>query len=290
MLTSLRVGDARASAGGKEVSTKHDSTKAPMEQTMWNSMRPAMHGIADVCDTWEQFANALAPTPPFPRDTARLRLAAIVIPLVATSVFVSSYMFVKATSFGIGFGFFGDPIISRGLEWLNQNYPNWQKLLELRNTVLKGVPTNAQLTLTLLRVAESRRSPLPPPPSSNQPAPKEPVAATDEHLKAVGGDPPLNATEDELKEAIKHDPTAANESAGADVDAAKQQSHGSKASRLFKALKGSVKGSIETTLGADHMKAKVGSDHSKRRLGVVPRGAANRLTGPVEFKCRYVKF
>jgi hypothetical protein len=41
-------------------------------------------------------------------------------------------MFMKGLTFGVGFGFFGDPVISRGFLWLNRNYPNWQKLLELR--------------------------------------------------------------------------------------------------------------------------------------------------------------
>lgn len=103
------------------------------------------------CDTWEEFANALSPTPPFTREVYRLRIAGLVVPLFAASIFITSYMFTKAVWFGVGFGFFGDPVISRGLSWLNRNFPHWEKLLELRNTVLKGVPTNAQLTLTLLR-------------------------------------------------------------------------------------------------------------------------------------------
>jgi hypothetical protein len=41
-------------------------------------------------------------------------------------------MFVKGTTFFMGFGFFGQPILERGLNWLNHTYPNWQKLLEIR--------------------------------------------------------------------------------------------------------------------------------------------------------------
>jgi hypothetical protein len=41
-------------------------------------------------------------------------------------------MFMKSLTFGVGFGFFGDPIITRGLHLLNTYVPNWQKLLELR--------------------------------------------------------------------------------------------------------------------------------------------------------------
>ncbi len=74
----------------------------------------------------------MSPTPPFPRETSRLRIASLVMPLLGMSLFITSYMFEKAVTFGIGFGFFGDPIISRGLGWLNRTFPNWQKLLELR--------------------------------------------------------------------------------------------------------------------------------------------------------------
>jgi hypothetical protein len=61
-----------------------------------------------------------------------MRLAGVIVPILGVSLFVTSYMFTKAITFAIGFGFFGDPIISRGLDWLNRTIPNWQKLLELR--------------------------------------------------------------------------------------------------------------------------------------------------------------
>jgi hypothetical protein len=44
-------------------------------------------------------------------------------------------MFMKATYAGVGFGFFGDPLIWRGLDLLNKKFPNWQKLLEIRKYV-----------------------------------------------------------------------------------------------------------------------------------------------------------
>jgi hypothetical protein len=78
------------------------------------------------------YHSALDPTSPFPREPYRLRIAGLVVPLLLASIFVTSYMFMKGVTFGIGFGFFGDPITSRGLELLNRKFPNWQKLLELR--------------------------------------------------------------------------------------------------------------------------------------------------------------
>ncbi|KAK4570539.1 profilin, required for normal timing of actin polymerization in response to thermal stress [Recurvomyces mirabilis] len=288
--TSMAVSasNARVSAGGDSASTTHDKTKVPMETAIWNKMRPTMHALADVADTWERFGNALSPTPPFPHDAYRLRLAAILVPLLGASIFITNYMVVKGITFGVGFGFFGDPVIMRGLEWLNRNYPNWQKLLELRNSILKGVPTNAQLTVTLLRIGEAKKAPLPPPPQSTEPPPDEPVDVTDDHLRAVGSDWPLNATEEEIAEAMAHDPNTKHETTGSDIDAAKAKHHGKKGSKLLNVFKHGVKGAVETALGADHLKAKVaGSTHAKQRLGVIPSDRSSNLSGPVDFKCRY---
>lgn len=58
------------------------------------------------------------------------------MPVFGLSLFVTSYMFTKCLTFGLGFAFFGDPVISRGLAWLNRTIPDWSKLLELRKYVL----------------------------------------------------------------------------------------------------------------------------------------------------------
>lgn len=284
---AISASNARVSAQGGAVAAHEDKTKVPMETAMWNKMRPIMHGLADLADTWERFGNALSPTPPFPHDVYRLRLAAVIVPALAASIFITNYMVVKGMTFGIGFGFFGDPVIKRGVAWLNSTFPHWQKLLELRNSILKGVPTNAQLTVTLLRLGEANKAPLPPPPTSSTPPPDEPVAITDEHLRATGADWPLNATDEELKEAMEHDPNTAHETTGGDVDASKQKHHGKKGARVLAMFKSGVKGSVETALGADRFKAKIGSEHAKQRLGVIPSSREDNLSGPVDFKCRY---
>lgn len=193
----------------------------------------------------------------------------------------------KGVTFGIGFGFFGDPIISRGLDLLNRNFPNWQKLLELRNTVLKGVPTNAQLTITLLRIGEANKAPLPPPPHVQAPPPEEPADISEKELRATGADWPLNATEEELDEAMSHDPTIAHETDGQDIDASKATKHGKKGSKILGFFKGTVKGGVETAIGTDKVKAKAGSHHAKNRLGAVPSRNEDLTSGPVEFKARF---
>lgn len=287
--TRIAIGaaDAKEKAAGANPGKEHDKTKVPMETAMWTKMRPIMHGLADVADTWERFANLLDPTTPFHRNRSHLRLASVVAPLLLVSLFVSSYMFVKGVGFGVGFGFFGDPIIQRGLALLNSKFPNWQKLLELRNTLLKGVPTNAQLTITLLRVGEANKAPLPPPPHIAQPPPEQPMEVSEQELRATGADYPLNATEEELDEAMAHDPTVPHETGGEDIDQAKDSKHGKKGSKILNLFRGTVKGGVETTMTADKVKAAAGRRHAKNRLGAVPPKGVDLTSGPVEFKCRF---
>ncbi|ROW04747.1 hypothetical protein VMCG_04718 [Cytospora schulzeri] len=282
---ALKAADAKDTAGGAQVGASHDKTKVPMETAMWTKMRPIMHALADVADTWERFGNALSPTPPFPKNTYRFRLALLVVPVLCMSMFVTSYMVVKGTTFGVGFGFFGDPVIARGMELLNRKFPNWQKLLELRNTILKGVPTNAQLTITLLRIGEANHAPLPPPPRGTAPPPNTPAQITDQDMKAVAGEAPLNATDEELEEAMRHDPTTAHETDGEDIDKAKASKHGRKSSKIIGFFKGTTKGAIKTAIGTDTAKAKAGSGKAKDRLGVIPRH--KHFDGPVEFQARH---
>lgn len=195
---ALTAANARTSVDDKGAAANKDKTKQPMEAAMWNKMRPIMHSLQDVTDGWERFANALSPTHPFPQEGPRIRLASVVVPLLAISLVTTSYLYMKGVTFGMGFGFFGDPVIMRGYHWLNTNYPNWQKLLELRNTLLKGVPTNAQLTITLLRVGEANKAPLPPPPSTNEAPPNKPAAIGDGDLNSTGADAPLGASQAEI--------------------------------------------------------------------------------------------
>lgn len=287
--SAIAVGATEArsvSAGAKpEAGSKHDKTKEPMEAAMWNKMKPIMHAIADVADTWERFGNALSPTAPFPKNSYRIRLAVAASPLLLMSLFVSSYMFIKSVTFAVGFGFFGDPVIARGLSLLERRFPNWQKLLELRNTVLKGVPTNAQLTITLLRIGEANKAPLPPPPRINEPTPDDPVAITSEDLQATGDEAPLGATESEIDDAVQKDPTIVHETDGKDIDNSKSKQHGKKGSKILSFFKGTTKGAVKTAIGTDTIKAKAGSGKAKDRLGVIPRH--QHIDGPVDFQARH---
>lgn len=53
---ATKAADAKDKAAGSKPSAKHDKTKVPVETAMWSKMRPVMHTIGIVADTWERFA------------------------------------------------------------------------------------------------------------------------------------------------------------------------------------------------------------------------------------------
>lgn len=140
-----------------------------------------------------------------------------------------------------------------------------------------GVPTNAQLAITLLRLGEANNAPLPPPPepgaqTSSKPRIENPAAyaepPTDSATtaaKTVGGDEKKPASEghEERKESPKK--------------------HGS---RVLGFIRGTTKVGVETVLGADHIKAQAGSEVSKGRRGILTR-ARRSGDGPTEFHARH---
>jgi Protein of unknown function (DUF3292) len=170
-------------------------------------------------------------------------------------------------------------------------YPRWKKYIELRHTLLKGVPTNAQLTLTLLRIGERNKAPLPPPPSNGRPPLMKPHDTAGENLEHLGTSGRKHtsssfltkqegATEEEIQAAIQPDEDAiVNEREDAD----KPKMKGSK---ILAFIKGATKGGIHTALGADKVKAAAGAKHAKDRLGVVKSGPAP-ATGPIRFPARF---
>ncbi|KAK4101144.1 hypothetical protein N658DRAFT_449453 [Parathielavia hyrcaniae] len=314
---AIRTADAKDEARGEKTGAKHDKTKAPMEAAMWGKMRPIMHTISDIADTWERFENALSPIPFFPSEVYRLRFVVILLPCVfGVSLFVTPYLFLKAVSFLCGFTFFSDPIISRGISWLNRTVPNWKKLLEPRNTILKGVPTNAQLTLTLLRHSEANHAPLPPPPHNTSPPPSTPPPLTEADMRATGSDAPLNATPSELNAAIidtdtdtNNPPTISHTNPDPNTTIPAQPKPDSKpepkphshhkATKLLTFFKSTTRSMVKTSLATDTVRAKaLGNEPARNRLGVLPPrhdsdfdsdNNSNKTdnSGPTEFEARY---
>ena len=258
-----------------------------------------MHAMADFVDTWERFGNALNPTTPFPRQKPRLILAACLVPVILGSYFSTAYMVVKGMGFAAGFGFFGDPIITPTMDYVNTNFPHWQRYLQLRHSILRGIPTNAQLVVTLLRIGEHNKAPLPPPPISDIPPPVEPHATAGQDLEHLGMSTHTNdarfgylhlheliivegATDEEIEEAVKAGPEPQ-----VDESEPGAKKPPKKAKRILNLLKNTTKGGVHTALAADKAKATAGAMHARNRLGAVKGHQMSPTRGPVRFPSRY---
>jgi hypothetical protein len=139
------------------------------------------------------------------------------------------------------------------------------------SNILRGVPTNAQLTITLQRIGEANKAPIPPPPTSDEPPADEPAELDHEEL-------PLDASYEEVQDAVNVD-----EDAESPVPEKPKKKHGS---RVINFLKGTAKAGIEARLGTYKARAAVGSSDAKDHLGVLQKGASEP-TGPVDYQARF---
>lgn len=282
---------AQSKAAGEKAGNpdKGDHTKKPMEEAIFASLAPFMHILNNICDDFERFGNALSPTPPFSRWMPRARLAGAIVPLLLASFYVNETMIYKGTTFGMGFALFGQPLIDRVkfpqvIVWLDRNIPDWKKYVELRYYLLRGVPTNAQLTVTLLRIGEANKSPLPPPPPAVVAPPPTALHGSD---MAEHPDLPLEYAE-QLADAQADDVSSRPE--GEDASATDPNA-GKKSNKVLGILKGVTKVGVETALGVNRVKATtIQSMHAKTKLGVVQSEEASKKyasDGPVRFQARY---
>ncbi|KAK3319406.1 hypothetical protein B0H66DRAFT_268337 [Apodospora peruviana] len=286
------IANAKDKTGGNLTAAEQDKTKNPVSDAVWEEALPALHAIASITDTYERFGNVLSPTVPFEKFKPRLVIAAyMLVPLFICSNFVSTYMMLKGVGFVIGFGLFGDPVIRWGVEQLSSMYPHWEKFLEIKNTILKGVPTNAQLTLTLLRIGERNRSPIPPPPSAR--SARNPPKTL---LGQEGLDELLDVPKQDIDKAIYPDPDdekKAADGSGAGDDYYNNQKKAEQKkpktpSRIMAAVKHLVRGSLGAVGTADRAAAKAGLKQAKFRAGAVKMNKPPEGTGgPTRFPARF---
>ncbi|KAK6083183.1 hypothetical protein SCUP234_04011 [Seiridium cupressi] len=264
-----------------------DKTKTPMQQKMWAQMRPLMHLLSLVSDIWERCGHLLSPVPPFDQPMNKLRVAGVVLTLMSASWFITANMVFRMTTLVVGAGLFGDPIIARVHMWLEKNYPDWKQLLDLNNTIFKGVPTDAQLAIALLRVGEANRAPLPPPPVLGGPPPEKPLELNDDLLDSAGGDQPLGASRAEINEASKHHAGTASGAGGNDSEMTSTTTDSKKRSKILAFFKGGFKGAVEVGVGVDKVRAKVGTESAKQRIGVIPEKDTHAELGRVHYEARF---
>lgn len=77
-----------------------------------------------------------SPTPPFTLIVPRLRIAMILGSVCVVSLFLSGHMIVKSVALTIGLVFFGDPVLSRAVGFLDKNIPNWKEYMDIEKYVV----------------------------------------------------------------------------------------------------------------------------------------------------------
>ncbi|RGP81495.1 hypothetical protein FLONG3_364 [Fusarium longipes] len=274
---ATRITTAKDKAAGVD-NPSWDKTKSPMQELMWSQMRPLMHWICRFCDIWERSANLIDPTCPFPRNVARQRIIRAILPILVFSIFISPYMFYRITTLCLGIAFFGS--IS-----LRTSYNGFKSIMN--KIVFKGIPTDSQLMITLLRQGERNKTPLSPPPVLKGPPPSESHPIDDNIIGASGNDNPLGATREEIQAAVEQDVGTVKNTGGDDHESSKSGSRGKKRGKLLSVVKPVAQAAAKTLIGVDKVRAKTGSESAKNRLGATSPREEPPIAGPVEFTCRW---
>ncbi|KAH7034560.1 uncharacterized protein B0I36DRAFT_360073 [Microdochium trichocladiopsis] len=298
-----------------------DKSKPVIQKVSWQATRLGTHWLGVLSDYWERCENMMNPKPPFSKSAGRHRIATVLLALCAITLCVTPRMICRSFGFVVGMVIFGQPLLSRMQEMLVENN------ITLRSTIFHGVPTNAQQTITLLRLGEAARAPLPPPPPSRfadlarsrssrlSSRSASPQARGDSHQAASLDDPenlgasfndrPLGRTPRELQSAAvdggRHQQggrTQGNRgSSPRDRFGAAEAHRGRLMGTLTRAFKHGAKAVAKTAIAADAARAKVLKTPSARlRLGSVEDDDDVRdakavgkggLLGPVEFRARH---
>jgi hypothetical protein len=151
-------------------------------------------------------------------------------------------------------------------------------LLIIQSSLLKGVPTNAQLTLTLLRIGEANASPLPPPSTCQDKPSSRPISLHHEELE-------LGASREEMEEAAAAEPPNPPDITSSPTHTSQKNTIASSIIRFFR---GTTATGVEGKRGFDRIKATIGSRHAKNRVGVLrSKGKLSSPIGPAKFDARY---
>lgn len=117
----------------------------------------------------------------------------------------------------------------------------------------------------MLRIGEANKAPLPPPPPPG------------------GIQPPDTPTLEEAPE-LEDEPDAIHEDS---VNSTSDKPHKKTASKLVGLIKGTTKATVRSALGVDRVKATVGSEPSKLRVGVIGKKGERETDGPTSFDGRH---
>ncbi|GAA5955708.1 hypothetical protein JCM8115_006830 [Rhodotorula mucilaginosa] len=145
---------------------KAKEAKVKRDAMIGSAAKTTQDVLGTIADLAEVFANAITPPKPYPPYHAREALATqVLLPLAIVFAIMPARYWTMLVSFGFGFAFFGQPLIKQGFELLQEKVPDWKEKIDLRNTLFSHVPTNAQVVLHIIRVAERHYTPFPLPPA-----------------------------------------------------------------------------------------------------------------------------
>ncbi|KAJ4113241.1 hypothetical protein NW768_011518 [Fusarium equiseti] len=170
------------------------------------------------------------------------------------------------------------------MHWICRFCDIWERSAKI---AFKGIPTDSQLTITLLRQAERNKTPLPPPPAHKGPPPEEPHIVDDTIVGSSNNDSPLGATPAEINAAVQRDPSLIRNTGGDDHESSKSGTGGKKRGKLLSVVKPVAQAAAKTLIHIDKVRAKTGSESAKNRVGAASPREEPPVAGPVEFTCRY---
>ncbi|SCO43721.1 uncharacterized protein FFNC_09350 [Fusarium fujikuroi] len=274
---ATRIATAKDIAAGVE-KPSWDKSKSPMQELMWSQMRPLMHWTCRFCDAWERSANLLDPTAPFARNTAQCRTVQLLLPIVILSTFTSCYMLYRVVTLALGVGFFGSIFLRNSYGWLKHN---------MERIVFRGIPTDSQLTIALLRQGEHNKAPLPPSPEPKGSPLDEPHVLDGDILSAAAGDRPVGASPEEIRRAVQEEPEVIQDTGGDDHEYPDHESGGKRRGRLLSIVKPIAQAAAKTVIGVNKIRAKTGTVSAKNRVGAASTREEPSIAGPVEFTCRW---
>ncbi|KAK4684455.1 hypothetical protein P7C73_g5722, partial [Tremellales sp. Uapishka_1] len=173
--------------------------KKKRDEMVGKMIKATEGGLGDLADMMERFTNALSPPAPYPDRFARFKMAgAFIVPVMFLFTFVPPWVFARSATFFFGVGMWAQPLIMRAGKEFIRRVPNWQEMMDIRNSILSGVPTDAQLTLHVLRVAEVLNAPLPRPPNAPlEGTPKEAIKDSSPANMNEDDDAAIDAAEEE---------------------------------------------------------------------------------------------
>lgn len=202
-------------------------------------------------------------------------------------------MFYKIATLGIGIAFFGSISLRtsyNGVKSIINRYGSLKvdvRVTDIVRIAFNGIPTDSQLTITLLRQGERNKAPLLPPPAPKGPPPHEPHFIDDTVVSASGNDSPLGVSRQDIHAAVKKDAGVVQNTGGDDHESTESGSGGKRRGKLLSVVKPVVHAAAKTIIGVDKVRAKTGSESAKNRVGAASPRAEPPIAGPVEFTCRW---